>query len=474
MKTLQAFDLGIYNPYRMSNVALRVNQAFKEDKIFFKEDFFSEIDIRPWEIRYDNSYPTVFYDRAFGIYRCYYSTFTKDESSASAYLEDRRHKDYHPTINRVVSLCYAESKDGLNWEKPNLGITDFQGSKENNILGHYLHGSSVLLDEHEEDPNKRYKLFTKVDYGTGEHFMAVAFSADGIHFDNLIKCPDFNPRGDTQNTVVYDPNINKYVLMTRIWKDSMRQPLLAYSEDFIHWTPGDIALQSRDFAHQIYSMPFFIDGNYRIGLASIHHEFDELDEQFDKVDVELTYSRDYSMWHYVEAGQPFIANGKGQYPDGAFDSGAIFVSPPIHIDNKLYFYYIGGNGQHTNYREGSLLRASIDYGRYAYLEQKSAGYEAKVYTNGFRFNTPKLLIDADIEEDGYLTVELYTSDTHEKVQNVDIQTEKQGNIYQFTFDESLCHENYRLSIKFKNSRIYNFRGDFNVSRIEESNSLLRD
>ncbi len=40
------------------------------------------------------------------------------------------------TAEQVVHrLCLAESKDGLRWERPNLGLTDFRGSREKNLLG---------------------------------------------------------------------------------------------------------------------------------------------------------------------------------------------------------------------------------------------------------------------------------------------------------------------------------------------------
>jgi hypothetical protein len=29
-------------------------------------------------------------------------------------------------------MCYAVSEDGLHWEKPNLGLVEYNGSKENN------------------------------------------------------------------------------------------------------------------------------------------------------------------------------------------------------------------------------------------------------------------------------------------------------------------------------------------------------
>src|SRR5262245_48070852 len=31
-------------------------------------------------------------------------------------------------------LCYARSKDGLKWEKPELGLVEYKGSKKNNII----------------------------------------------------------------------------------------------------------------------------------------------------------------------------------------------------------------------------------------------------------------------------------------------------------------------------------------------------
>ena len=36
-------------------------------------------------------------------------------------------------------LCYAESADGVHWERPNLGLVEFRGSGDNNILGPAVH-----------------------------------------------------------------------------------------------------------------------------------------------------------------------------------------------------------------------------------------------------------------------------------------------------------------------------------------------
>ena len=39
-----------------------------------------------------------------------------------------------PGVSFRQDTCYAESKDAITWTRPKLGLVDFKGSKENNIL----------------------------------------------------------------------------------------------------------------------------------------------------------------------------------------------------------------------------------------------------------------------------------------------------------------------------------------------------
>lgn len=464
-KKIYFFDKGIFNPYRMSNVELKVNQAVKENKIFFTED-------QPWEIRYDNSYPNVFYDEIAGVYRCYYSTFTDDEESEKYSLEERKVRQYRPKTSRVVSLCYAESIDGVNWEKPHLGITDFRGSKENNIIGHFLHGTSVFLDKHETDENRRYKMFTKIDYGNGVHFIAVAFSKDGIHFDEYIKVPNFNPRADTHNHIIYDEKLACYILITRTWRDSLRLPCVSTSTDFINWTPIQEILNVCDYENQIYSMPIFKRGDYVLGLASVFHEGDQLDDDYDTVDLQLTYSYRHAGWHYLNTNTPLIPRGKGKYGNGEFDCGCIYASAPVEIGNRTYFYYMGGNGQHTNFRETSLSRAYVEKDCFAYWDVKRSEHPGVLYTNGFIFLNDQVYLDAEIAEDGFVTIELFEANHTSK--NITAMLEKvEENRYKIVFSEVVPRTQTRLKISFKNAKIYAIEGDLDISRIEADNTLLR-
>ena len=72
------------------------------------------------------------------------------------------------------TLCLATSKDGIKWERPNLGLVDFEGSKENNILPER---SPDLYTPEDPDPNRRYKAIFHTSEGKG-----AAFSSDGIHW----------------------------------------------------------------------------------------------------------------------------------------------------------------------------------------------------------------------------------------------------------------------------------------------------
>lgn len=472
MKKIHAFDMGIYNPFKSSNAEIKVNKATKEGKIFFSEDFFNDEKQRLWEVRYDNTYPNIFYDPIVKKYRLYYSTFSIDKGSSEYSLEDRQNTTYEPSTERVVSLCYAESENGTDWIKPNLGLTEFNGSKSNNIIGHYLHGTSVFLDKHEQNPKKKYKMFTKIDYGNGIHYLAVAFSEDGLLFNDFIALTDFNPRADTHNSIIYDEILNKYVLITREWRDSMRVSCLSTSSDFINWSPVEEILHPRGYANQIYSMPIFIEGDYRIGLASIYHEGDTDDPDHDKIDLELAYTYKYKSWNYVDPDNSFIDRGVGNYTSGEFDNSVIFAGLPIKHGDRTYFYYMGGNGSHTNFRETSFSRAYIEYDRYAYIRPKDNGKDALINTNGFVFLSDKVYIDADIEEDGRIDIELYTFD-HQKIENVKVHLEKVNHLYRIRINKELNRQITRMKIVLNKAKIYSFQGDIEIFRVEDDNSLLR-
>ncbi len=75
---------------------------------------------RPWEGNACTSF-AVFQDG--GIYRMYYSG--RQFMTTEAGLDENPHPE---------CLCYAESADGINWVRPELGLIEFEGSTRNNII----------------------------------------------------------------------------------------------------------------------------------------------------------------------------------------------------------------------------------------------------------------------------------------------------------------------------------------------------
>lgn len=87
---------------------------------------------------------------------------------------------------------YAESTDGIHWTKPTLNLVNFRGSRANNLVlvepssAAYSKTSdfiSVLLDESDPDPARRYKMaYITEDAPRRNASTATAVSADGLRW----------------------------------------------------------------------------------------------------------------------------------------------------------------------------------------------------------------------------------------------------------------------------------------------------
>lgn len=187
---------------------------------------------QPWEGT-GSGYHSVFMDE--GRYRMYYKAW---------------HLDVRPgklTTNRhPLFCCYAESDDGVQWRKPDLGMHDFEGSTENNIVmtsgpvgdlnvdaGH----PAVFKDENPNAPKSaKYKAIFRSSKPNGLHPFQ---SPDGVHWSPMTDKPILSGLGafDSQNLAFWDPNIGKYRAYWRIFSAGNRAIRTATSEDLIHWEP---------------------------------------------------------------------------------------------------------------------------------------------------------------------------------------------------------------------------------------------
>jgi hypothetical protein len=155
-----------------------------------------------------------------------------------SHWDEKTQKAGHPEVT-----CYAESKDGVHWTKPNLGLVDWEGSKENNIIldGLGTHCFVAFRDDNPVcPPESRYKGISR-GRPVGKKGLYVFQSPDAIHW-SLIKDEPVITEGafDSQNLAFWDPISKLYVDYHRTFVDGVRTIMTSTSKDFVHWTEPEL------------------------------------------------------------------------------------------------------------------------------------------------------------------------------------------------------------------------------------------
>jgi hypothetical protein len=186
----------------------------------------------PWEGS-GSGYHSIFKDG--DLYRMYYKAWQLTVTASKISTDE------HPLFS-----CYAESKDGIHWTKPELGLHEFQGSKANNIVfASQKVGktesepgeSSVFKDENPDAPaDARYKaLLNSRNPGVSKGLLAFK-SADGIHWSPMSDAPVITDGAfDSENLAFWDAIHGEYRAYWRIFHGQIRDIRTATSKDFLHW-----------------------------------------------------------------------------------------------------------------------------------------------------------------------------------------------------------------------------------------------
>ena len=208
---------------------------------------------RPWEGYLVLQPGSVIYDEEEQIFKIWYNTFGK-----------KRNTDIREF------LCYATSKDGIHWEKPNLGVVEFRGSKANNIVLEWCSWNHVVLKEPDDpDPNRRYKLAYWQSHDRPRHGIWVAFSPDGLNWTDYENNPvvPIWASGDTFG-LMRDPVSKQYWLYHKTSPGAPRKVSRLVSDDFIHWRDSRFVLEpdELDPPHtEFYGVSAFPYGSHYLG-----------------------------------------------------------------------------------------------------------------------------------------------------------------------------------------------------------------
>jgi len=188
---------------------------------------------RPWEGS-SCGYISVWRDE--NEYRMYYRGSTTEGTKEGA------------DGSSPVAIACATSSDGIHWERPNLGVCEFKGSKKNNIVftgigSDYLglHGFTPFRDNNPEAPRSaRYKAVGAPNMTPNDGLYAMQ-SSDGWNWSLLHPEPIITEgRFDSQNLAFWDAQRGEY---RAYFRDSWRGETTRFrdiktctSPDFVHWS----------------------------------------------------------------------------------------------------------------------------------------------------------------------------------------------------------------------------------------------
>ena len=169
---------------------------------------------------------------------CFYHTVFQDGQQFRMYYRGAHHDEAAGKVAHEV-VCYAESRDGIHWTKPELGVVQFEGSKQNNIVWDGLgsHDFAPFKDANPATkPDEQYKALAR---GPGGLYGFT--SPDGIYW-SLVRDHPLITEGafDSQNLAFWDSVRGRYVDFHRHFQEEggekFRDIMTCTSTDFIHWT----------------------------------------------------------------------------------------------------------------------------------------------------------------------------------------------------------------------------------------------
>jgi hypothetical protein len=356
--------------------------------------------------------------------------------------------------NKVTSsrwrAAYAESVDGLNWVKPELGLVDFHGSTNNNLLD--MGGGAwgfvnlkVIKDDSDPDASRRYKMTTHVYYrhtrrlGTLLPFV----SADGLRWKPV---KDVKPlKAELRKEDLFIPGFHfepcgglyqwdgQYFISgqnalpgTHHYQGRVNRTYR--SSDFVNWSATNAITftrttqqewlgpnRSREGEQSHEGISVWNRGNVLLGTYGRWHGGAEWKDT--TIDLGFVMSNDGLNFREPKHEWTFIARGK----DGAWDQGGLIQGQGFeNIGEQTYIYYGTWDPRPTGGPEmprGGVGIAALPRDRFGDLvfdpsNEGPGDYQlpqvtAELVTTSLSVKNPRFYINADgLSEDAALRIEL--------------------------------------------------------------------
>ncbi len=361
----------------------------------------------PWEDFWAGGWNTILEDE--GIYKMWYDAGSTENAE----------KYWKRDPGRWV--CYATSRDAIRWEKPKLGLVEFHGSRDNNIVLAESTGT-VFLDPRRTDGNR----FKYTGWWNGERALPgyqqrpgefanlwVFTSPDGLRWKPMMDEPILRGHFDTQNQIFWDDRISRWVAYVRLW-EPLRKVGRSETGDLRRWPKPRVVfgydaedpVESDHYNAAAMKYAFAPDVYLMFPSPYLHYKGRDNDGP---LDIQLATSRDGIRWSRLDR-RPYVRLG----PKGSADGGSIYMSiGMVRKGDEIWMYYTGYDMTHGDYD----LKTTRNKGTVSRLVQRLDGFVSAdaaweggdLTTVPVLFSGRSLVLNVDTSAMGMARVELQDS-----------------------------------------------------------------
>ena len=312
----------------------------------------------------------------------------------------------------VKSTCYAVSRDGIAWEKPELDVVP----GTNIVQAQERDSSTVWLDLNESNPQRRFKLF--VYLRPSQRYLTIYFSPDGIHWtDSGVQT---GTTGD-RSTVFFNPFRNVWVYGIRAYEQTSIGRYRRYweHEDVLagaRWEEGQptfwVGADTQDAPREdigtpceLYNLDAVAYESVLLGLFDIWRGQPE--DRAKPNELCVGFSRDGFHWSRP-SHDPFIpvseTVGEWNWANVQSAGGCCLV-----VGDQLYFYVSGRKGAPGSSASGVCSTGLATLRRDGFASMQAGAEPGTLTTRPLKFSGKYLFVNAAVTG-GDLRVEVLGED----------------------------------------------------------------
>jgi hypothetical protein len=361
----------------------------------------------PWEDV--AAHPNVIYDRDAGIWRMWYTGV-----DWQAYSKQFNQGTWQGAADGYpYFMCYAESGDGVNWERPLLDGHPYKEHARTNVVhvGRQKCASARVTPNHPATGQPgRFMLTYKDNLPGAKGALCFAYSDDGINWREDPANPIVPRLRDTWHHLVHDPIADRWLLITR--------PKLFAGVSAVPGGPTEhnykrrMAVMVGDTPHslgfpRVVLWPEEADDPdfdnfmvHRVGNHFVCFLASMSAPPFMTFNIHLATSGDGLHWHMLPERPIYLPHGG---PDSV-DAGSISdVGSLVDVGDSSFIYYRGsrkGQAQSNRNNQSAICRAQFK--RQRFMAQMGAHTGGFLLTREMVVAAPRLVVNTTVA-DGHNT-----------------------------------------------------------------------